>query len=364
MLAAAPPPAARPAETASPEISAVVPAHNAAATLDGCLAALAASAGCAAEIVVVDDGSLDATPAIAQAWGVRLVRLPRRRGAAAARNAGACVARAPVLFFTDADVLVQSDTLARALGYLRARPGVSAVFGSYQAETVHRNFCSVYKNLVHHLTHQAARTDAHTFWAGAGAVRADAFWAAGGFDPGDTRGADVEDIALGYRLTAAGYRIHVDHRLQVTHAKRYTLGSLIRSDVLHRAMPWTRLMLRERRFQNDLNTGGGSLASAAAVFALLPALRLAIRHPALVVLPAALLAAFLVLNQRLFGRCAARGPDFLLRAIAMTALYYLYAAAGAVAGTLLHLRDRTRPARRVRAAPSRLAVGPGEVIRG
>jgi glycosyltransferase involved in cell wall biosynthesis len=324
-------------------ISVIVPARNAAATLGPCLDALRASVGPEREVIVVDDASTDATAAIAAAHGARVVALTRQSGAAVARNAGAAQARAALLFFTDADVLVRPDALARAVAWLTGVAGISAVFGSYTAETPHANFCSVYKNLVHHLTHQAARAEATTFWSGAGAIRADAFWAAGGFDPADTRTADVEDIALGYRLTRAGFRVRLDRDLQVTHAKRYSFAGLVHSDVVHRAIPWTRLMLRERIFQRDLNTNGSGLTSALAMVLFVPALLGGLVVPPLALLAGGLLAVFLVLNRRLLVAFARRHPRYLLPAVGMTALYYVYAAAGAAAGLVLHLRQ---PARR------------------
>jgi hypothetical protein len=87
-----------------PAVSVIVPAHNAAATLPATLAALAAQDFTGArEIVVVDDGSADDTAAIAERAGAIVVRHASPRGAAEARNAGAAVARAEVLAFTDSD---------------------------------------------------------------------------------------------------------------------------------------------------------------------------------------------------------------------------------------------------------------------
>jgi GT2 family glycosyltransferase len=331
-----------PATATRPLVSVIVPAHNAAATLGDCLAALAASVAPPHEVIVVDDGSTDQTADIASRCGARLVRLACRSGAAVARNAGARHARAELLFFADADVLVRPDALARAVATLRDEPEISAVFGSYTATTVHTNFCSVYKNLVHHLTHQAANPEAATFWSGAGAIRAAAFWSVGGFNPADTRGSDVEDIALGYRLRRAGHRIRLDRQLQVTHAKRYSLVGLIRSDLLHRAIPWTRLMVRERVSQRDLNTNGSGLASALAVLLVGPTLLGGAAFPPARGLAAALLGVYLFLNRRLLGACARHDPRFLLPAIGLTALYYVYATLGAAIGLLLELAGPRR----------------------
>lgn len=338
----------------APTVSVIVPAHNAESTLGDCLTALAETSGPPREVIVVDDGSTDATAAVAERCGVRVVRLAHQSGAAVARNVGAEHARADLLFFTDADVLLRSDALARAVALLERCQGVSAVFGSYTAWTVHDDFFSVYKNLVHHLTHQAANPEAATFWSGVGAIRASAFWAVGGFDPSDTRTSDVEDVALGYRLTRAGYRVCLDRDLQGTHAKRYTLASLVRSDLLHRAIPWTRLMLRERIARRDLNTDPSNLLSAVAVLLLGPALFGGLVVPPLLGLAAGLFLLYVLLNRRLFAACARHNPAFLLPAVAMTALYYTYATAGAAIGVVLHLvRPRAPVPRAFRRGSSR-----------
>ncbi|MBI2467114.1 MAG: glycosyltransferase family 2 protein [Candidatus Rokubacteria bacterium] len=90
---------------ASPLASVVIPAYDAEATLPACLAALARQSLAPErfEVIVVDDGSTDATAQVAERAGVRVVRLPANAGPAAARNRGAQAARGEVLVFTDAD---------------------------------------------------------------------------------------------------------------------------------------------------------------------------------------------------------------------------------------------------------------------
>lgn len=81
-----------------------------------------------------------------------------------------------------------------------------------------------------------------TFWAGCGAVRAAVFSACGGFDEG--RGTEaLEDIDLGYRMSALGHRILLRPEIQGQHMKRWTLRSMIVTDVVQRGIPWVRLLL-------------------------------------------------------------------------------------------------------------------------
>ena len=95
--------------------------------LGECLTALIADANGAAphEVIVVDDGSKDATATVAQALGARVIRLPGL-GPAAARNAGARAATGDVLVFFDADCVPQLGCVEALVAPLRD-PGVVGV---------------------------------------------------------------------------------------------------------------------------------------------------------------------------------------------------------------------------------------------
>jgi glycosyltransferase involved in cell wall biosynthesis len=106
---------------AAPQLSVIVPARDAAATLPGTLDALAAQRGAGSyEVLVVDDGSTDATASIARAReGVAVLEQPAL-GPAAARNRGAAHARGKVLAFTDADCSPAPGWLAAGARWLAA----------------------------------------------------------------------------------------------------------------------------------------------------------------------------------------------------------------------------------------------------
>lgn len=105
-----------------PSIAAIVVSFNSASTLDACLSCLRAAAE-VAEIRVVDNGSLDASLAIAQRHAVadprvRFIANAGNPGFAAACNQGAAATASPWLAFVNPDLMVQTDTLSRlaALG--------------------------------------------------------------------------------------------------------------------------------------------------------------------------------------------------------------------------------------------------------
>lgn len=104
-------------------LSVIVPAHNAAATIASCLASVRAQTRQADEIVVVDDGSTDGTADIVRAADPRVtVCTQRHGGAAAARNEGARMSSGELLFFCDADLLLEPALFVRLEAALVAHP--------------------------------------------------------------------------------------------------------------------------------------------------------------------------------------------------------------------------------------------------
>jgi len=104
-------------------VTAIIPAHDRAHTLGRALSSVLAQTRAPEELIVVDDGSTDATPEVAASFaGIRLLRLPRNAGAAHARNAGAKAASGDYLAFLDSDDAWATDKLERQLAFLAAKP--------------------------------------------------------------------------------------------------------------------------------------------------------------------------------------------------------------------------------------------------
>jgi GT2 family glycosyltransferase len=89
-------------DRAWPRISVVVCSYNGARTIRDCLEGLARLDYPNVEVIVVDDGSTDATSAIAAEYDVRLISTPNR-GLSAARNTGLQAATGEIVAYTDDD---------------------------------------------------------------------------------------------------------------------------------------------------------------------------------------------------------------------------------------------------------------------
>jgi len=313
----------------APRISIVVPAHDNGRDLEECLAALRGASTPDCEIVVVDDASSDDTPARAARAGARVLCLGTNRGPAAARNEGVRQSRGDILFFVDADVVVANDAIRRVLATLQGEASPDAMFGSYDARPRATGRVSQYRNLLHHHVHQTARSEASTFWAGCGAIQRRAFDTAGGFDERRYPKPSIEDIELGARLCAAGYRIHLDKDLQGTHLKRWTLRSMVHTDLARRAIPWTRLLLERGAGPADLNLKPGQRSSVALTALALLCVALTPLRIELAGIAFLAVASILLINRELFLFFArARGWRFAAACVPLHLLHYVCSGVG------------------------------------
>jgi len=304
-------------------VSVVVPAYRNAAGLAECLQALVASDEPPFEIIVVDDASGDGTSAVASRFGARGLRLERNSGAGAARNHGARSASGEILLFVDSDVVVAPDTVGRVARLFEERPDVAAVFGSYDAAPRAPGLVSQFRNLLHHFVHQHGEPEASTFWAGCGAIRRPVFESVGAFDTG-RYGRSIEDIELGYRLRDAGHRILLERDLRVTHLKRWTLGSFLRTDVFLRAIPWSELILQRRATLDHLNLKAGQRVSVLLALVAAAALPLSVVRLEMLAVAAAATLGLVLANRKLLAFFAReRGLAFSAATVPLLLLHYV-----------------------------------------
>jgi GT2 family glycosyltransferase len=296
-----------------PTVSAIVPATNSPPTLARCLAALRASTDPPDETIVVDG--------------------PAGAGPAAARNAGAARATGDVLLFVDADVLVGPEAVARVRAAFARDPALDALFGAYDDTVATSGLVAGFRNLLHHHVHSRSPGRATTFWAGVGAVRREAFLAAGGFDAERYPRPSIEDVELGVRLAAGGRRIALDPGVQGTHLKEWTLAQMLETDFRRRGLPWARLLLERRELPATLNLGWRDRLAAAAALAGAGGLLAGRPRTAL-----AAAAALVALNHGFFRLLLRRlGPAGALAGIPLYAAHQLAAAASVPAALALHL---------------------------
>jgi cellulose synthase/poly-beta-1,6-N-acetylglucosamine synthase-like glycosyltransferase len=324
-------------------LSVIVPVYNSHEELAQCLTSLAGSRYDDFDVTVVDDGSdLPVEPLVVEK-GFSYMRIDGPGGPARARNRGAWSARGRYVVFIDADVCVHPDTLALFASTFTEDQTIDGLIGSYDDSPAHPGFISQYKNLFHHYVHQNSFGDIKTFWSGCGAIRRDLFLEFGGFDEKRYRRPAIEDIELGTRVTAAGYRIVLDRRIKAKHLKRWTLAGLLTSDIFDRGIPWTRLMLRAGEMVSTLNVTPVQRFSVALSYLTLIVLSIALLYPRASIVAIGLVLILAVLNFDFYRFLYKhRGWWFTLRVMPLHWLYFLYCGFSAVCGTLIHFFDRER----------------------
>ena len=295
-----------------------------------------------AEVVFVFDGSPPAVPAWLDRPGVTIVKTGTRSGPAIARNLAAESARGEVLFFVDADVELAADAIDRVHAAFASDPDLVGLFGAYDDEPAAVSLTSTFRNLLHHHTHVSNPGTAGTFWSGCGAMRTTAFLDVGGFDEKFAY-PSVEDIELGMRVAANGGKILLVPDVRCKHLKHWTLASMVITDIVHRATPWTRLIMNSRELPATLNLDWRGRLSGICSLLLAACLAVAVFAP--VALWAALACGLVVvaLNSGFYGLCARkRGVGFAVASFALHWLYFVYSSLTFGVVTLHELWLRSR----------------------
>jgi cellulose synthase/poly-beta-1,6-N-acetylglucosamine synthase-like glycosyltransferase len=203
--------------SSDPRYSVIVPAYNAAGTIERCLQALLHQSVPAAsyEVLVVDDGSTDDTARLVSRWPVRLLLQPHA-GPASSRNYGARAASGRYLLFTDADcapIPTWIEQISRPLETDPKVAGVKGVYRSCQRGLIARFVQLEFEAKYAHLRRQRSIDFVDT---GSAAFRAEAFWALGGFEP-QFLAPSNEDTQLSFGLVSRGWRLVFADQAAVYH---------------------------------------------------------------------------------------------------------------------------------------------------
>ena len=201
-------------------ISVVIPNYNNAATIGKCLEAAFASQYGNYEVIVVDDRSDDNSVEIIRKYPCKLICLERHSGTSRARNAGAQNSSGEIIFFTDADCLLQPETLSIVNQTLSGTDNNIVLGGTYTRVPYDRDFFSAFQSaFVNYSETKNATPDyiaAHAL-----IIHSKTFRKSGGF-PEDFMPI-LEDVEFTHRLRRAGCRLVMNPEIQVRHIFNFTL---------------------------------------------------------------------------------------------------------------------------------------------
>jgi GT2 family glycosyltransferase len=218
-------------------VDVVIPVHGQWELTERCLATLAVRDACVRRVIVVDDASPDDTAQRLRArTDVVGLILERNVGFARACNAGARATDAEAIFFLNNDTLVAPGTIDRLAATLD-ETGAAAVGpkllhgdGTLQAAGLamlanQTHFERLYVYLDADLPQAQIAYEPIALSGAALLVRRAAFDAVGAFEEAFVNGS--EDVDLGLKLWAAGFRCRYEPRAAVVHLEGASRGKLI-----------------------------------------------------------------------------------------------------------------------------------------
>jgi cellulose synthase/poly-beta-1,6-N-acetylglucosamine synthase-like glycosyltransferase len=204
------------------DISVIVPAYNAAPTVDACLEGLLRQSvpGNRYEVILVDDGSSDETREIVGRYDVRLIA-QSHQGPAAARNRGVVEAKGEIVLFTDADCVATESWIAKMVKPFDDDEvvGVKGAYCSRQGGIVPRFAQYEYEERYERMARQRQIDFIDTYAAG---YRRRVFLKEGGFD---ARYIKDEDQEFSFRLAERGYKMVFNPQAVVYHRHPQTLAA-------------------------------------------------------------------------------------------------------------------------------------------
>jgi glycosyltransferase involved in cell wall biosynthesis len=251
----------------TPAVSVVLAVWNGAPWIAESIASVLAQRAGDLELVVVDDGSTDATPALLGAVSDRRLRVERqpRAGLTRALNRGLGLARAPLVARLDADDVALPERLGRQRSFLEAHPEVGVLGTAAREVDAAGALVRVVQPPVDDAALRGALIRANPFVHSSVMVRRELLARAGGYDE---RLAVAQDYELWMRL-----------------ARHTRLANLPEVLVVRRLLTGRVSIEREEdRLRTEVRVrwravAGGAYPPWCALFMLRPALALALPRP-------------------------------------------------------------------------------------
>ncbi len=222
-------------------ISIIIPNYQGGATLGACLEAAFASRYQDFEVIVVDDCSSDNSIEVIKNMPCKLVKMDKHCGAAQARNIGAAHSNGDILFFTDADCILQQDTLSIVSRTVSQAGANTVIGGSYTRIPFDNSFYSLFQSVF--VNYSETREEQHPDYIAthAMAIDAESFRKSGGFT--EKFLPILEDVDFSHRLRQAGYNLIMNPAIQVQHIFNFSLYRSLRN-AIRKSMYWTIYSIR------------------------------------------------------------------------------------------------------------------------
>jgi len=206
-------------------ISVIIPVFNGETTIAYSIRSILRQTIKPDEIIVVDDGSTDATFQIASRYSVKIVRHRRNLGVACARNTGILATQSEIVVFVDADCIAGYRLLQYVIENFKNDPLVAAVGGRE---------IPIYVNGIANICRAHRRQgwgpvkvyNPPYLFGLCSAFKREKLIEVGLYDPRFRTNAEDIDICL--RLKSQGYKLVYDPRMTVFHLRGDNVSSLLK----------------------------------------------------------------------------------------------------------------------------------------
>lgn len=321
-------------------VSVIIPVRDGEATIVRCLEAAFGSNYDNFEVIVVDDCSEDRSAELVKAFPCTLIRLPVPSGASRARNVGASRSKGSILFFTDADCLLNEDALALGVERLAGADPDVVLGGTYTLRPADNRFFSAFQSVFVNHAESRVRDNPDYVATHAMALYSSTFVKSGGF--AEEFLPILEDVEFSHRMRRSGYRLVMDPAIQVRHLFDYSMLRSV-SNGFRKSKYWTIYSIHNRDLLADAGTASRALKLAVAALSgsiLALVCLLATGNTGFFIIIVVLMGASIIANHGLLqGFYRARGMAFAFAASAYYLLVYpLVVGAGGIAGVLSYTR--------------------------
>lgn len=237
-------------------ISIIIPNRNGSATIGKCLEAACSSNYENFEVIVVDDCSKDNSIEIIKKFPCRLIRLEKHYGASKARNIGAFNSNGKILFFTDADCILNKDALMIANNTINDKGTNVIIGGTYTKMPYDERFFSIFQSIFINYSETKNVQSPDYIATHAMVIDSDVFKKTGGFSEDFL--PIIEDVEFSHRLRRAGYKLEMNPEILVRHIFNFDIKKSLRNSI-KKSLYWTMYSLKNRDFLADSGTASVEL---------------------------------------------------------------------------------------------------------
>jgi glycosyltransferase involved in cell wall biosynthesis len=259
-------------------LSIIIPSYNSANTIVALLSSITASKKInfgEVEIVIVDDGSTDETVRKVEEFPLtdnkllkplnllKIIKLKKNGGPAAARNIGVRYAKGKVVLFLDADVVLYKNTLFETIRSFQDDPDLYALTGVWDKKQKSDKFFPKFKALrdwSYWINERNPRDYYYLFSTRVAAIDRELFLRLEGFDT-TYKTALVEDIELTYRI-ARRYAVVFNPKVMVHH--EFEDFSVVARKYFWRSFYWSKIYRQRKKFDPVATTSKEAVTTISA----------------------------------------------------------------------------------------------------